>query len=62
VNAIADVLSPEAIVAVEHRRRSDPFNRELRTEDRELRPWRRAEYGEVWITFFRVEPATGIAV
>ena len=37
-----------ALVAFEHRRKSDPFTRELRWLERE----RRAEYGEVWITFF----------
>jgi 16S rRNA (guanine966-N2)-methyltransferase len=46
-------FAPAAVVAVEHRRRTDPFNRGPRTEDRGLVPWRRAEYGEVWMTFFR---------
>jgi len=58
VSAIAAVpLSPDAIVAVEHRRKSSPF------AGSRLRVWRRAEYGEVWITFFRAgdTPATGIA-
>jgi len=41
-------LAPDALVAVEHRRRSDPF-----TEYRgRLQLARRAEYGEVWITLF----------
>jgi 16S rRNA (guanine966-N2)-methyltransferase len=62
IEAIAQSAAGNPIVAVEHRRRSNPFNRELRTENRELRPWRTAEYGEVWITFFRAEPATGIAM
>lgn len=42
-------LSGPAIVAVEHRRRSEPFSS---PSDR-LLFWRRAEYGEVWISFFR---------
>ena len=41
-------LAPEAIVAFEHRRRTTPFN----ASPDHLRYWRRAEYGEVWITFF----------
>jgi 16S rRNA (guanine966-N2)-methyltransferase len=41
-------LSPNAMVAIEHRRRTDPF----RDERRQLRPQRRVEYGEVCITFF----------
>jgi 16S rRNA (guanine966-N2)-methyltransferase len=41
-------LAPEAIVAIEHRRRTEPF-----TENpTRLRFLRRAEYGEVWISFF----------
>ena len=40
-----DRVAADALVAVEHRRRSSPFTH---------RPaWRTAEYGEVWITFFR---------
>jgi 16S rRNA (guanine966-N2)-methyltransferase len=35
-------LAPEAVVAIEHRRRSEPFTANQR----------RAEYGEVWISFF----------
>lgn len=50
-------LSPEAIVAVEHRRGTKPFQGLIGN----LALWRRAEYGEVWITFFRAEAATGIA-
>lgn len=47
VAAIAGtVLAADALVAVEHRRRSEPFRQTL------LRQIRRAEYGEVWITFF----------
>lgn len=40
-------LAEDALVAVEHRRRSEPFH------DTPLREIRRAEYGEVWITFFQ---------
>lgn len=41
-------LAPEPVVAVEHRRRTNPFT----IEPKRLRFERRAEYGEVWITFF----------
>lgn len=41
-------LGEEAIVAVEHRRRSEPFT----VTPQHLRFSRRAEYGEVWISFF----------
>ena len=41
-------LAPEALVAIEHRRRSEPFA----ANPTRLRFLRRAEYGEVWITFF----------
>ncbi|HKR64815.1 MAG TPA: 16S rRNA (guanine(966)-N(2))-methyltransferase RsmD [Thermoanaerobaculia bacterium] len=41
-------LAADAIVAIEHRRRTQPFTA---TPNR-LRFSRRAEYGEVWITFF----------
>jgi 16S rRNA (guanine966-N2)-methyltransferase len=41
-------LGPEPVVAIEHRRRTDPFA----GATMRLRPVRRAEYGEVWITFF----------
>jgi 16S rRNA (guanine966-N2)-methyltransferase len=41
-------LAPEAVVAIEHRRRTEPFSV---TPDR-LRFARRAEYGEIWISFF----------
>lgn len=45
----ADVqLAPEAIVAIEHRRRTNPWT----YEPKRLRFSRRAEYGEVWIDFF----------
>ena len=45
-------LADDSIVAIEHRRRSDPFT----TTTQRLTPWRRAEYGEVWITFFSSLP------
>jgi 16S rRNA (guanine966-N2)-methyltransferase len=41
-------LAPDPVVAVEHRRRSDPFA----ARAGRLQIQRRAEYGEVWITFF----------
>ena len=41
-------LAPEAVLAIEHRRRTDPFT----TTPTRLRFQRRAEYGEVWISFF----------
>lgn len=44
-------LSPAAVVAIEHRRRSEPFT----TEPQRLRFIRRAEYGEVWISFFSTQ-------
>ena len=40
-------LGAEAVVAVEHRRRTSPFSDTAR-----LKVQRRAEYGEIWITFF----------
>jgi 16S rRNA (guanine966-N2)-methyltransferase len=47
VAAIAESsLAPDALLAVEHRRRTEPFHQTF------LRQIRRAEYGEVWITFF----------
>lgn len=45
-------LADHAVVAIEHRRRSEPFS----TETKRLSKWRRAEYGEVWITFFSSLP------
>jgi 16S rRNA (guanine966-N2)-methyltransferase len=52
-------LPSDAIVAIEHRRRSSPFE----AAAGKLKVWRRAEYGEVWITFFtHAESATGIAI
>ena len=41
-------LAPDAVVAIEHRRNSKPFT----SEPKRLRFSRRAEYGEVWISFF----------
>jgi len=41
-------LAPVGIVAIEHRRRSEPFT----VTPNRLRLSRRAEYGEVWISFF----------
>ena len=41
-------LAPDAAVAIEHRRNTDPFP----PNPTHLRFLRRAEYGEVWITFF----------
>jgi 16S rRNA (guanine966-N2)-methyltransferase len=41
-------LAPDPIVAVEHRKRTDPFT----APTKRLQLARRAEYGEVWITFF----------
>lgn len=41
-------LAPEAMVAIEHRRRTEPFT----ANPTRLQFLRRAEYGEVWISFF----------
>jgi 16S rRNA (guanine(966)-N(2))-methyltransferase RsmD len=41
-------LANDAVVAIEHRRNTNPFP----ASPSRLRPHRRAEYGEVWITFF----------
>jgi len=41
-------LGSDPVVAVEHRRRTDPFT----IKPKRLEFQRRAEYGEVWITFF----------
>jgi 16S rRNA (guanine966-N2)-methyltransferase len=41
-------LGEDAIVAIEHRRRSEPFS----ATPQRLRHTRTAEYGEVWISFF----------
>ena len=52
VTAISARVKPssDSMVAIEHRRRSEPF----RAVDGPLKPGRRAEYGEVWITFFQL--------
>ena len=58
VRGIAELpLSPDALVAVEHRRRTSPFGDSVG----KLAAVRRAEYGEVWITFFSAGVATGLA-
>jgi len=50
VDALGNLaLNEGAVVAVEHRKRTNPFHE---TAGR-LRIERRAEYGEVWITFFQ---------
>lgn len=41
-------LAADAVVAIEHRRRTEPFT----ALPSKLQFSRRAEYGEVWITFF----------
>jgi hypothetical protein len=46
-------LAPDALVAVEHRRGTEPFQATLT----KLKHTRRAEYGEVWISFFIHEAA-----
>ncbi len=46
-------LSDEAVVAIEHRRRADV----LGAAPERLRFIRRAEYGEVWISFFSNGPS-----
>jgi len=45
-------LAPEAVVAIEHRRRTQPFHPSDGATPNRLRFSRRAEYGEVWITLF----------
>jgi len=45
-------LADDAIVAIEHRRRSEPFGRAESPPLHRLKLSRRAEYGEVWITIF----------
>ena len=42
------MLGEDAVVAIEHRRRTEPFT----VTPNKLRFSRRAEYGEVWIDFF----------
>ncbi|HEV7919429.1 MAG TPA: 16S rRNA (guanine(966)-N(2))-methyltransferase RsmD [Thermoanaerobaculia bacterium] len=48
-------LAAHALVAVEHRRNSEPFA----YQPRKLRFARRAEYGEVWMSFFEADPLQG---
>jgi 16S rRNA (guanine966-N2)-methyltransferase len=43
-------LAEGAIVAIEHRRRHEPFT----IETKRLRGLRRAEYGDVWITMYEM--------
>ena len=47
-------LGPAALVAIEHQRNSSPFD----APTSRLRQLRRAEYGEVWITFFAADDGT----
>jgi 16S rRNA (guanine966-N2)-methyltransferase len=55
----AGILSDDAIVGIEHQRRSEPFT----IETKRLKPMRRAEYGEVWITLFHaVAESRGLEV
>src|SRR5438094_753251 len=44
----SNILNDDALVAIEHQRRSEPFT----IETKHLKALRRAEYGEVWITLF----------
>jgi 16S rRNA (guanine966-N2)-methyltransferase len=45
-------LAPGALVAIEHRRRTEPFS----AVPDALRFLRRAEYGEVWISLYEAPP------
>ena len=45
-------LPDNALVTIEHRRRTEPFT----AEPENLKKLRRAEYGEVWMTFFSALP------
>jgi len=51
-------LGVEAIVAIEHQRRTEPFT----IETKQLKQVRLAEYGEVWITLFEVARSRGLEV
>jgi 16S rRNA (guanine966-N2)-methyltransferase len=42
------ILGDDAIVAIEHQKRTTPFT----IETKRLKATRRAEYGEVWVTLF----------
>jgi 16S rRNA (guanine966-N2)-methyltransferase len=48
-------LAADALVAIEHRRNSEPFTH----QPKRLRFLRRAEYGEVWMSFFEADPLQG---
>ena len=52
------VVGDDAIVAIEHQRRTEPFT----IETKQLKQVRRAEYGEVWITLFEVARSRGLEV
>jgi 16S rRNA (guanine(966)-N(2))-methyltransferase RsmD len=54
----AGILADDALVAIEHQRRSEPFT----IEPKRLKRVRRAEYGEVWITLFAVAGSRGVEV
>ena len=41
-------LANDALIAIEHRRRTEPWS----VQPRRVSQLRRAEYGEVWLTFF----------
>lgn len=51
------VIPAGGIVAIEHRRRTEPFSALEPSALTRLTPWRRAEYGEVWIDLFTAEAA-----
>jgi 16S rRNA (guanine(966)-N(2))-methyltransferase RsmD len=51
-------VGDDAIVAIEHQRRTEPFT----IETTRLKATRRAEYGEVWITLFEVARSRGLEV
>lgn len=51
-------LGENALVAIEHQRRAEPFT----IETKRLKATRRAEYGEVWITLFEVARSRGLEV
>ncbi len=51
-------VAGDAIVAIEHQRRTEPFT----IETKRLKSIRRAEYGEVWITLFEVARSRGLEV
>lgn len=46
--AFASAAGPGALIAIEHRRKTDPFG----PDTGRLRLTRRGEYGEIWISFF----------